>query len=250
MNEEQKPIMTKAELEARVQQFRQDLRDAAAAEEATSQTVKEVTPVPKPAPQPKPEPQPKPAPQPKPVPASEAGTAKKAEPALSPEPKAIAKPESKPKKKHTGLKVLLVILLVLALIGFLLTQVFFGIVKADDAGMEETVGKGTYVLFSRLEKTPELDDIVVIRDEEGSKRIRYVAALKGDVVDYDKYDGRLFIDDQPVAINYSVSENTKIKFPHTIGGSEVFVLCVNRKEAENEGLFPKKSILGKVILTF
>lgn len=90
----------------------------------------------------------------------------------------------------------------------------------------------------------------MIRDEEGSKRIRYVAALKGDIVDYDRYDERLFIDDQPVAINYSVSQNAKVKFPHTIGGSEVFVLCVNRNAAENEGLFPKKSILGKVILTF
>ena len=167
----------------------------------------------------------------------------------SSEPKPKSKPETKP-KKHTGLKVLLVIILLLALLGFLLTQVFFGIAKADDAGMEETVGKGTYVLFSRLEKTPELDDIVVIRDEEGSKRIRYVAALKGDIVDYDRYDERLFIDDQPVAINYSVSQNAKVKFPHTIGGSEVFVLCANRNAAENEGLFPKKSILGKVILTF
>ena len=49
MNEEQKPIMTQAELEARVQQFRQELRDAAAAEEATKQTVGEVTPTPGPA---------------------------------------------------------------------------------------------------------------------------------------------------------------------------------------------------------
>ena len=244
MNEEQKPIMTKAELEARVQQFRQDLRDAAAAEEAAIQTVKEAAPVPQPVPQPKPEPQPQP------VPAPEARVAKKEEPEPSPEPKTKSKPETKPKKKHTGLKVLLVIILLLALLGFLLTQVFFGIAKAEDAGMEETVGKGTYVLFSRMEKTPELDDIVVIRDEEGSKRIRYVAALKGDIVDYDRYDERLFIDDQPVAINYSVSQNTKIKFPHTIGGSEVFVLCVNRNDADNEGLFPKKSILGKVILTF
>ena len=244
MNEEQKPIMTKAELEARVQQFRQDLRDATAAEEAAIQTVKEAAPVPQPVPQPKPEPQPQPAPAP------EARVAKKEEPEPSPEPKTKSKPETKPKKKHTGLKVLLVIILLLALLGFLLTQVFFGIAKAEDAGMEETVGKGTYVLFSRMEKTPELDDIVVIRDEEGSKRIRYVAALKGDIVDYDRYDERLFIDDQPVAINYSVSQNTKIKFPHTIGGSEVFVLCVNRNDADNEGLFPKKSILGKVILTF
>ena len=243
MNEEKKPIMTKAELEARVQQFRQDLRDAAAAEEAAIQTVKEVPPVPQPVPQPKPEPQSQPAPAP------EARVAKKEEPMPSSEPKPKSKPETKP-KKHTGLKVLLVIILLLALLGFLLTQVFFGIAKADDAGMEETVGKGTYVLFSRLEKTPELDDIVVIRDEEGSKRIRYVAALKGDIVDYDRYDERLFIDDQPVAINYSVSQNAKVKFPHTIGGSEVFVLCVNRNAAENEGLFPKKSILGKVILTF
>ena len=243
MNEEKKPIMTKAELEARVQQFRQDLRDAAAAEEAAIQTVKEVPPVPQPVPQPKPEPQSQPAPAP------EARVAKKEEPMPSSEPKPKSKPETKP-KKHTGLKVLLVIILLLALLGFLLTQVFFGIAKVDDAGMEETVGKGTYVLFSRLEKTPELDDIVVIRDEEGSKRIRYVAALKGDIVDYDRYDERLFIDDQPVAINYSVSQNAKVKFPHTIGGSEVFVLCVNRNAAENEGLFPKKSILGKVILTF
>ena len=53
MNEEQKPIMTQAELEARVQQFRQELRDAAAAEEATKQTVGEVTPTPGPVPQPK-----------------------------------------------------------------------------------------------------------------------------------------------------------------------------------------------------
>ncbi len=238
MNEEQNPIMTQAELEARVQQFRQELRDAAAAEEATIQTGKEV------APKPKPEPRPQPAPAP------EAEVVKKEEPVPPPEPKEKSKPEAKPKKKHTWLKVLLVVILLLALLGFLLTQVFFGIAKADDAGMEEIVGKGTYVLFSRLEKTPELDDIVVIRDEEGSKRIRYVAALKGDVVDYDRYDERLFIDAQPVAINYSVSKNAKIKFPHTIGGSEVFVLCVNRNEADNEGLFPKKSILGKVILTF
>lgn len=246
MNEEQKPIMTQAELETRVQQFRQELRDAAAAEEAATQTVKEVAPQPKPEPQP----QPKPEPRLQPAPAQETGVVKKTEPVSPSEPKTKSKPETKPKKKHTGLKVLLVIILLLALLGFLLTQVFFGIAKAEDAGMEETVGKGTYVLFSRLEKTPELDDIVVIRDEEGSKRIRYVAALKGDIVDYDRYDERLFIDDQPVAINYSVSQNAKVKFPHTIGGSEVFVLCVNRNEAENEGLFPKKSILGKVILTF
>lgn len=238
MNEEQKPTLTKAELEARVQQFRQDLLDAAAAEEATIQTVEEVTV------KPQSEPKPQPAPDP------ETGFVTAELPVLPPEPKAESRPEPGPVKKHTGLKVLLVIVFALAVLGFLMTQVFFGILKADDAGMEETVGKGSYVIFSRLDKTPEIDDVVVIRDEEGIKHVRYVVALKGHIVDYDVYDERLFIDDQPVAENYSVTQNAAISFPHMMGGSEIFVLCENREAADDEGLFPKKSILGKVIFTF
>ena len=242
MNEERKSTMTKAELEARVEQFRQDLRDAAAAEGVTIQTGEKDTENPQSVPLP--------TPQPQPAPDAETGFVTEELPLLPPEPEAGSVPDSKPEKRHTGLKVLLVIVLALAVLGFLLTQVFFGVLKVDDAGMEETVGKGSYVIFSRLHKTPEIDDVVVIRDEEGSKHVRYVAALKGHIVDYDVYDERLFIDDQPVAKNYSVTDNSSIRFPHTVGGSEVFVLCENRKAADDEGLFPKKSILGKVIFTF
>ena len=254
MNEERKPTMTKAELEARVEQFRQDLRDAAAAEGVTIQTgekdIENPQSVPQPTPQPQTTPQPQLMPQPQPASDAETGFVTEELPVLPPEPEAGSVSDSEPEKKHTGLKVLLVIVLAMAVLGFLLTQVFFGILKVDDSGMEETVGKGSYVIFSRLHKTPEIDDVVVIRDEEGSKHVRYVAALKGHIVDYDVYDERLFIDDQPVAKNYSVTDNSSIRFPHTVGGSEVFVLCENRKAADDEGLFPKKSILGKVIFTF
>ncbi len=156
----------------------------------------------------------------------------------------------KEKKSHKGLIITLVVLALLALAVFLLTQVFFGIMKVQDSGMEDKISQGSYVLFNRMAKDPDVGDLIVILDEDGQKRVRYVAAKEGTTVDYDRFDRRLFVDDKVAADDYVKTMGNTIDFPYTVGNAEVFVLNENRDGADNEGVFPKGSIKGTVIMTF
>ncbi|MBQ4362146.1 MAG: signal peptidase I [Lachnospiraceae bacterium] len=162
------------------------------------------------------------------------------------EVQAEAEPEGR--KKRKGLKILIGVAAALALLFVLLTQVFFGIKKVGDGGMEGVVSKGKIVVYSRLAKDPMKGDVVMIKDNGGNDRVRYVAALVGDKIDYDLFDGRLYVNDKVALDSFTQSNDDATTYPHELTSSEVFVLCNNREEADNEGLIPKQQIKGKVIL--
>ena len=162
------------------------------------------------------------------------------------EVQADAEPEGR--KKRKGLKILIGVAAALALLFVLLTQVFFGIKKVGDGGMEGVVSKGKIVVYSRLAKDPMKGDVVMIKDNGGNDRVRYVAALVGDKIDYDLFDGRLYVNDKVALDSFTQSNDDATTYPHELTSSEVFVLCNNREEADNEGLIPKQQIKGKVIL--
>ena len=248
--------------------------------EQLQQTLNETQPVPAPVPTPVPtelpevQPEPVPAPvevpevKPEPVPAPAEVPEVKPEPTPVPPVKAqpvpakttpqkakrdtilVDAPGAKPKKKHRGLKVFLIILLILALAVAACFGFIFGIAKVNDEGMTEIAGKGDYVFYNRLAKEPENGDVIIIKDRKGAKRLRFVAATEGEQVDMDTMEKRLYVDDEVAVEDYEPMADDTTKYPHTVGNNEVYVLCDNRESASQEGLFSKSAIKGRVLLVF
>ena len=213
----------------------------------TPEAQPEPTPVPVQTPAVKPGPTPVPAQTPKEVPAPVAQPAQKK---TQPDTILVDAPGAKPKKKHRGLKIFLFILLFLALAAAVCFGFIFGIAKVNDEGMTEIAGKGDYVVYNRLEKDPDNGDVILIKDRKGSKRLRFVAATEGQQVDMDAMEKRLYVDDEVAVEEYEPTADDTTKYPHTVGDNEVYVLCDNRDEASQEGLFSKNAIKGRVLLVF
>lgn len=161
--------------------------------------------------------------------------------------KMISVPAGLPKRKHTGLKVFLWILFILALAAGVCFGFLFGIAKVNDEAMEEIAAKGDYVLYSRLDKDPDDGDVVMIKDRKGVRRVRFVAATSGETVDFDTMDGRLYVDDEVAVENFEPGADDTTNYPHTVKDAEVYVLCDNRDAVSQEGLFSTNNLKGRVL---
>lgn len=162
---------------------------------------------------------------------------------------ATEKPKKK-KKKHRGLKAFLWILFILAVLAGVAFGFFVGITKVSDDAMADVAGKGDYVFYYKMDKDPDDGDVILIKDRNGDKRLRYAAATEGGVVDLDAETNALYVDDELAVEDYQPGSGDTTSYPHTVSDDEVFVLCDNREAASQEGVFPKNAIKGRVLLVF
>jgi len=126
-----------------------------------------------------------------------------------------------------------------------------GLARNTDPDMSPTVKAGDLVMFYRLDKNYEIDDLIALR-YQGQLQVRRVVAQAGDVVDITA-DGLTVngaLQQEPDIYEQTQPYQTGIRFPVTVGPGEVFVLGDARDGATDSRVYGPvntKDTLGKVI---
>ena len=140
------------------------------------------------------------------------------------------------------------------LIGVLVFELLLGIVHVNDNAMAGSVNRGSYLLYSRMDKLPSTNDLVVFKNVGGKTCVRRMIARGGDTVSFDEYANRIKVNKKaipnvPEDVDWWGLDMT-YDFPITVQDDQVFVLSGNREDPSNEGLIDKDSIKGKAIWIF
>ena len=130
--------------------------------------------------------------------------------------------------------------------------VVFGVVPMKDQSMMPKLAAGDLLLYYRLDRTPG-DREVVVFEKEGKTHVGRVVARGGDTVEI-REDALLQINGNAIVENeiyYSTEPYEEgIKYPVTLTGEEVFILCDYRegtKDSRYFGPVTKKELKGTVI---
>lgn len=147
---------------------------------------------------------------------------------------------------------LLVGVVVIVVVFYLLLQFVFGISRVDGKSMYPTLEDSQTVLFSRLNTSYEVGDVVCVKMPSGELYVKRIVAATGDVVDIQ--DGKLYINGEAVSESYAqgntYEEDGLITYPYEIGENKYFVLGDNREESVDSrsfGAVVKEQILGTLI---
>lgn len=161
------------------------------------------------------------------------------------------------KKKLKGWVLSVIQVTFLSIVSFLIFTYVLGIAKVNQNSMQPNVQPNDIVLFNRLDKSYQVDDIVVIYHEaENLLLIKRVIALPNDVVDI--IDGNLVVNSKIVISDYyTVGENVlrDVKLPLTLKENEYFVMGDNRtfsldSRTKNIGNIKEENLIGKVFFIF
>lgn len=170
-------------------------------------------------------------------------------------------PSSLNKKKRTqsprseGMAVIrsfLVRLAMLVILLFVLFGVIFGITPMANADMQPSICAGDLMLYYRLEKDLNSDDVVVFK-KDGKTYTGRIVAKGGDSVEITgeselKVNGSIVVENE---IYFSTPPyDTDVQYPVTLGDNEYFILCDSREGAKDSryfGAVTEKEIKGKVI---
>lgn len=163
------------------------------------------------------------------------------------------KPEKKQKKTSEKNTSILQMMLALAVILMFFTFVV-NVSKVSGPSMEPGLYDGDRVVINRLARNFEKGDIIVFRTESGSKLVKRIIAVDGDVVSITPGKGFYVNGNEPEEA-YIYSETTitdiSMSYPVILNEDEYFVLGDNRmnsKDSRNSevGVVKKEDILGKV----
>lgn len=143
-------------------------------------------------------------------------------------------------------------LVILLIFLWLLFGVFFGITPMRGSDMFPRISAGDLLLYYRLEKNYNSEDVLVFK-KEGKISAGRVVAHGGDSVEITG-DGELKVNGS-VVVESNVFYKTypygkKVKYPLKLKTGEVFLLCDYReggKDSRYFGAISKKEIKGKVI---
>lgn len=127
-----------------------------------------------------------------------------------------------------------------------------GIGRIGSVEMSPTVGLGDIVMYSRLDKAPRTNEVIVF-DMEASECIGRVIAGPGDKVDISE-QGQLFVNGHLVQES-RITDPTYpypeyVSYPLTVAPDNYFVLGDNRKSGVDSryyGTVPKDQIKGTLI---
>ena len=131
---------------------------------------------------------------------------------------------------------LLLRLIALLVALWLVFFVFLGVLSAPTNDMQPRIDAGDGVLFYRLDKDVQAQDVVVIEKEvDGATQtiIGRVVAVEGDTVEITDA-GQLIVNGNAV-VEYNISgatrpyENSGVSYPLTLGPDECFVLADTRE---------------------
>ena len=118
--------------------------------------------------------------------------------------------------------------------------------------MYPTLEDSQTVLFSRLNTSYEVGDVVCVKMPSGELYVKRIVAIEGDVVDIQ--DGKLYINGEALTESYAqgntYEEDGLITYPYEIGENKFFVLGDNREESIDSrsfGAVVKEQILGTLI---
>lgn len=145
-----------------------------------------------------------------------------------------------------GAKIMLFLVLLVITFG-----VVFGVHRNIGDDMNPVCKNGDLLLYYRLQKEYQANDLVVI-EKNREKEVRRIIAKEGDRVDitengleingYLQQENNIYMDTLPY--------KEGIQFPVTVGQGEYFVLGDNRTNAKDSriyGVVKKKEIKGGVI---
>jgi signal peptidase I len=127
----------------------------------------------------------------------------------------------------------------------------FGIRQMHGETMYPKLRDGDLMLYSRLEKTYYIGDVVVF-EINGATRVARIVAQGGDVVEVTE-DGQLLVNGnvQSEEIFYLTEPDTPgVTYPYTVEADSYFVLCDFRtasQDSRSYGAIPAEDIYGKVI---
>ena len=134
---------------------------------------------------------------------------------------------------------------------FLLFTFMFGIHRTTDNSMNPAIQEGDLVIFYRLDKNYVATDTLIL-DYDGTKQVRRVVAVAGDVVDI--VESGLVINgslvQEPNIYQDTLRYTDGVIFPVTVGPGQVFVLGDGRKDSVDSRLYGVVNIrdtFGKVI---
>lgn len=155
------------------------------------------------------------------------------------------------KEFHYLIRNLLGLIAILAV----LFGLIIGIRMVPDDDMEPRLSAGDLIVFYKMDRTPDMRDLVVLRKNE-TVYIGRVIAAGGDKVDITD-DAVIMINDNVLSeaniygITYSYEE--AVTFPLILEDDEYFVLCDRReggRDSRYYGPVKKDEILGTVIAQY
>lgn len=145
------------------------------------------------------------------------------------------------------------ITIALSTIVVILIRVFvLGVAIVEGPSMENTIFEGEKVVYFKM-LSPEVDDIVIVDTETGSRIIKRVIALEGDTVEIK--DGILYVNGEKKEEEYIKEPMMDTEYEKIeIGEGEIFVMGDNRNVSADSrwyGTFDlDDQYVGKVVLTF
>ena len=150
------------------------------------------------------------------------------------------KKQLKKKNRNIVLKNLLILLIKMLLIigiGFVFLKFVFGFTVARDISMAPSITEGELLLFYRLEKNYNTDDVVVIKKDNKEYILRIVAKPGEKVSITDK--GAVLVNDvtESHVVFYKTKTNDKVKYPYTVKDDEYFVMGDYRIEDNDSRIF-------------
>ena len=134
---------------------------------------------------------------------------------------------------------------------FLLFTFMFGIHRTTDNSMSPAIQEGDLVIFYRFDKNYAATDTLIL-DYNGTKQVRRVIAVAGDVVDI--VESGLVINgslvQEPNIYQDTLRYTDGVSFPLTVGPEQVFVLGDGRKDSVDSRLYGVvniRDVFGKVM---
>lgn len=166
--------------------------------------------------------------------------------------RAEAKQSKKQRSPMNPIQIFLLNVLIVTAAVWLLFGFVFGIRSAPNGDMSPNIKAGDLLLYYRLEKSCQAQDVVVLR-KNGTVYVGRVVAVGGDTVE--------ITDDETLVINGNTMTETNIytrtpryegfaEYPLTAAPDSYFVLADNRAGCEDSryyGTVQKSEVLGKVI---
>ena len=134
---------------------------------------------------------------------------------------------------------------------FLLFTLMFGLHRTADISMSPAIQEGDLIIFYRLDKNYAATDTLVL-DYDGTKQVRRVVAVTGDVVDI--VESGLMINgslvQEPNVYQDTLRYTDGADFPVTVGPDQAFVLGDGRKDSVDSrsyGVVNIRDTFGKVM---
>ncbi len=144
-------------------------------------------------------------------------------------------------------------LIILLLVLWLIFGVCFGVAPVRNGDMFPRISAGDLMLYYRLERDYNSQDVIVY-EKDGQSRVGRVIAHGGDTVEITgegeiKINGSIVMENNIFYDTYPY-EGDSVTYPITLAAEEVFVLGDNRQGAKDSryyGAITSNEIKGKVI---